>query len=171
MRFIKNIYTHISFSCFSVENISIDSCDGSSKNGPYIYIDFHKINRPCTCKVNASFTGDLLVISNGEIKEKCNTQVNVVNYMYNYILFRCPIREISSATIDVQINQSVVVQSEYSPPYTSGSFYHCLGFRQNSMFVYLSFFIDINKYCCVKVCIITCFLSCIYAFRGIIWKY
>lgn len=133
-RDLLKIFIHIiSFSCFSVENISIDSCDGSSKIGPYIYIDFHKINRPCTCKVNASFTGDLLVISNKEINEECNTEVIVANFYF----FGCPISKLSVTTIDVQINQSVVVQSEYSSPYTSGSFYHCIGFQQNSMFVHL----------------------------------
>nr|XP_034334184.1 uncharacterized protein LOC117691682 [Crassostrea gigas]XP_034334185.1 uncharacterized protein LOC117691682 [Crassostrea gigas] len=112
----------------NVENISIDSCDGSTKNGPNIDIDFHKINRPCTCKVTSSFNGDLLVISREGIIEGCKTRVIVANY-YN---FGCPITAFSVVKLEVQINQSVVVQSEYSPPYISGSFYHCLGFQQNS---------------------------------------
>lgn len=111
----------------NVENISIDSCDGSIKNGPNIDIDFHKINRPCTCKVTPSFFGDLLVISREGINEGCYTVVIVANHY----VFGCPIAKLSSVAIDAQINQSVVVQSEYSLSYTSGSFYHCLGFQQN----------------------------------------
>lgn len=85
--------------------------------------------------MTTSFIGDLLVISNGEIKEGCTTQVIVANNFK----FGCPIRAYSSVTIDVQINQPVVVQSDYSPPFTSDTFYHCLGFQQNGMFVLLSF--------------------------------
>lgn len=111
----------------NVENISVAKCEGSTKYGPYIYIDFHKINRPCSCTVTTSFIGSLLVISREGINEGCNTQVIVANN-YN---FGCPITAFSSVTINVQINQSVVVHSEYSPLSTSGMFYHCLGFQQN----------------------------------------
>lgn len=99
------------------------------------------MNRPCTCTVTTSFIGNLLVISNGGIKEGCNTQVTVANSYH----FGCPNTAYSSVTIDVQINQSVVVQSDYSPPFTSGTFYHCLGFQQNGMFVHLSFYINSYK--------------------------
>lgn len=82
-----------------------------------------------------SFIGDLLVISNGDIKEGCTTQAIVANSFK----FGCPIRAYLSVTMAVQINQPVVVQSDYSQPFTSGTFYHCLGFQQNGMLVHLSF--------------------------------
>lgn len=110
----------------NVENISVAKCEGSTKYGPYIYIDFHKINRPCSCTVTTSFIGSVLVISE-VIKVKCNTQVMVANSL----IFGCPITALSSANLVVEINQSVSVRAEYSVLPTLGTFYHCLGFQQN----------------------------------------
>lgn len=94
-----------------------------------------------------SFIGDLHVVRKDGIKgieEKCNTQV-IVKSKFNYI-FKCAPPAISSARIDVQINQSVSVLAEYLPLSTSGTFYHCLGFREmlgTCMLVQLSLFMVI----------------------------
>lgn len=130
---------------FSDQNISVANCEGSTKYGSNIYIDFNKINRPCSCTVTTSFIGSLLVISREGIKgieEKCNTQV-MVKSKYD-ITFKCAPPSLSSARIDVQINQSVPVRAEYLPFSTSGTFYHCLQFQEIfGMLVHLSFFIVI----------------------------
>lgn len=93
-------------------------------------MDFHKINRPCTCTVISSFVGDILVI----LKEKvvinnCNTQVNLTNKR----VFGCP-SEIGSSLFDVQINSSFLVHAEFINQATTGTFHHCLGFNQNGIY-------------------------------------
>lgn len=126
------------FPYFQVGYLAVTSCDGSTKNGPYIYIDFYKINRPCYCTVITSFNGDLLVTSMKGIGRICETQVTVVTvYTYRY-MFNCQASEVS-AVLHVKINQSVSVLAEYSSLSTSGAFYHCLRFNENGTITYLSF--------------------------------
>lgn len=67
----------------SVEDSLVTSCEGATKYGPVVHVDFHKINRPCTCIVTPLFAGELLVISRGGVFP-CYTQVYVQN-----IIFRC----------------------------------------------------------------------------------
>lgn len=121
---------------FSAGNIPITSCAGSTKYGSFTNIDFTKINRSCTCIVIPSFVGRLLVVSNAVTVQKCNTQIIVDNN----IVFGCsaPTDPLIFAGIDVQINQSVVVRAEYlhESPSKSGTFYHCLGFQQNSKYAF-----------------------------------
>lgn len=138
---IHNFY--ICFLPFPVEKISVANCEGSTKYGPYIFIDFHKINRPCSCTVTTSFIGDLLVISMEVINRQCNTHVIV----QNTFIFGCPIQASSSVNLGVEINQPVSVQSKNSAPSTLGIFYHCLGFQQNGMLDQLSFFLLISGFC------------------------
>lgn len=127
------------FFFFQVGYLAVTSCDGSTKNGPYIYIDFYKSNRPCYCTVITSFNGDLLVTSMKGIGRICETQVTVVTiYTYRY-MFNCQASEVS-AFLHVKINQSVSVLTEYSSLSTSGAFYHCLRFNENGTITYLSFF-------------------------------
>lgn len=108
----------------NVENSLITTCEGSTETGPAVYIDFYKINRPCTCIVVSLFDGELLVISREEIVHFCNTRVTIEKD----IIFGCPL---SSVSFSVKINQTVNVHAEYIPPSTSGTFYHCLGLVQN----------------------------------------
>lgn len=105
----------------------IASCVGSAKYGPAVYVDFYKINRPCTCIVTPSFVGNLLVVSRKVIVAVCNTQI-VINKM---IAMGCPLQYDSAQLLNVNINQPVDVRAEYSSQYTSGTFFHCIGFQQN----------------------------------------
>lgn len=110
-----------------VGNSLVTSCVGSTKHGPVVYVDFLKINRPCTCIVTPSFVGQLLVISREVIVSGCNTQIVIAESF----IMGCPLRQVSTQTLNVNINQSVDVRAEYVTQYTSGTFYHCLGFQQN----------------------------------------
>lgn len=118
-----------------------------TKHGPVVYVDFYQINRPCTCIVSPSFVGELLVTLRGLAVQSCNTEINV----QNSILFRCPINVILSQTLNVILNQLVNVRADYVSPSTSGTFYHCLGFLQNGMNVFLSIFGAINNIFCYVV--------------------
>lgn len=130
------------FAIFAVENNSLTSCEGMAKHGPIVYVDFYKIKRPCNCTVIPSFVGELIVTSREVTISTCNTEINV----QNLIVFGCPINMVSSQTINVIINQLVNVRADYKPPYTSGTFYHCLGFQQNGLNVYKSIICTIS--CC-----------------------
>lgn len=115
----------------SVEDSLVTSCEGATKYGPVVHVDFHKINRPCTCIVTPLFVGDLIVMSR-EVVFVCNTQVTV----QNTFIFRCP-SHLSAEKISVTMNQSLDVRAEYVSPSTSGTFYHCMGFLQNGIIVSL----------------------------------
>lgn len=108
----------------NVEDSLVTSCEGATKYGPVVHVDFHKINRPCTCIVTPLFAGELQVISRG-VLFLCYTQVNVQN-----IIFGCS-PDLLSHLISVTINQSLDVRAEYVSPSTSATFYHCMGFQQN----------------------------------------
>lgn len=129
------------------------NCDGSTKYGSYIYIDFNKINRPCSCTLTSSFDGSVLLKSMEVITEKCNTQVNVENQIFGCIPERIYKR------LDVQMNQSVRVRAEYFPLCTSGSFYQCIGFIQMfGMLVHVSFLMVMTGFCDVLYKNLTDFL-------------
>lgn len=119
---------------FSASNKVIKSCEGSRKYGSNVFIDFYEISRPCTCNVLPSFDGQLLIKS-GEIAHNCGTQIDVTNAktVFRYI---CPIPFISEV-LNVNINQLVDVRAVYLSPSIKGIFYHCLGFQQNGMNVYV----------------------------------
>lgn len=114
----------------AVEDSLVTSCEGATKYGPVVHVDFHKINRPCTCIVTPLFAGGLLVISR-EGAFPCFTQVKVQN-----IIFGCS-SDLLSHSISVTINQSLDVRAEYVSTSTSGTFYHCMGFLQNGIIVSL----------------------------------
>lgn len=118
--------------CFAVRDMSLTSCDGLRIHAPIVYVDFYQINRPCTCIVAPSFVGELLVTMRASVNEDkyiCNTEIKV----QNSIIFRCPRNMISSQTLNVIMNQLVDVRADYVSPYTSGTFYHCMGLQQNGM--------------------------------------
>lgn len=117
---------------FSVKNNSITSCDGSTKYGSNIYIDFYEINHPCTCTASPSFAGKLLV-TNRQKMTLCYTQV----YFQNVFIFRCYKDDLTSHELDVQNNEQFDIRAEYEPPYTSGLFYQCMGFQQNGKYAYI----------------------------------
>lgn len=117
------------FAIFAVDKNSLTSCEGMTKQGVAVFVDFYKINRPCYCIVTPSFDGTLLVTMREVLVSSCNTEINV----QNRIVFGCPIHSISSQSLNVQINQSVEVQAEYTIPYAPGTFYHCMGLQQNGM--------------------------------------
>lgn len=112
---------------FVVGNISVKSCEETIKFGPFVYIDFKEINRPCTCTVT-SFGGNIFMTAAEQQITSCKTQVKVDNTF----IFGCPI-QVSGQTL----SSSVYLQSEYAHPYTSGTFYQCLGFQQKGNFNYL----------------------------------
>lgn len=124
----------------SVEDSLVASCDGATKNGPVVHVDFHKINRPCTCIVTPLFFGHLIVVSRAVVYV-CYTQVTVT-VQNTLIVFRCQYWP-SSETIRVTMNQSFDVRAEYVSPSTSGTFYHCLGFQQNGTIASLSIVVKI----------------------------
>lgn len=68
----------------------------------------------------------------------CGTQINVQNDS----VFLCPIQEVASMSMKVQSNQPLSVRAEYLKHYTSGTFYHCLGFQQNGNIINLSVFLS-----------------------------
>lgn len=124
----------------------IASCVGPAKYGPAVYVDFYKINRPCTCIVTPSFVGNLLVVSRKVIVSVCNTQI-VINKMF---VMGCPLQYVSSQLLNVNINQPVDVRAEYSSQYTSGTFYNCIGFQQNGMIDSILQDLKISKLDCIS---------------------
>lgn len=107
----------------------LSSCEGMMKHGPTVYVDFYKISRPCTCIVTPSFDGSLLVISREAVEYACYTEVIVQNRSR----FVCPTNVMSSLVLIVKINQTVDVRARYVSPSTSGTFQHCMGFKQNDL--------------------------------------
>lgn len=122
----------------SDEDSLVTSCEGATKYGPVVHVDFHKINRPCTCIVTPLFVGDLIVMSREVVVFVCNTQVT----FQNSFIFRCS-SHLSAQKIRVTMNQSFEVRAEYESPFISGTFYHCLGFYQNGTIVSLSIVVKI----------------------------
>lgn len=111
------------------ENSLVTSCEGLTKYGSFLSVDFYQINRPCTCIVTTMFVGELLVISWEVDVPVCNTQI---------VIDKCPLQHLTSQTLDVQMNQSVDVRAEYKLPSTPGTFYQCIGFRKNGILISLS---------------------------------
>uniref|UniRef100_A0A8W8JBS6 Uncharacterized protein n=1 Tax=Magallana gigas TaxID=29159 RepID=A0A8W8JBS6_MAGGI len=97
------------------------------KPGPYVFVDFYKISRPCTCIVTPSFDGELLVVSKRAVKYACNTEVVVQNTSIG-----CSTNVESLLLLNVTINQTVKVRARYVSPSTSGTFQHCFGFQRNA---------------------------------------
>lgn len=112
---------------FSVGDSSVISCEGSTKYGSLIYVDFNKINRPCTCTLTPSFDGGLFVTTRNNFEHQCDTLVNI----HNSFIFRCPVKFFSGQALPVQNNQSVNIKGEYVSALISGTFYHCLEFQQS----------------------------------------
>nr|XP_019923335.2 uncharacterized protein LOC109618915 [Crassostrea gigas] len=112
----------------NAENSLVTSCEGLTKYGSFLYVDFYQINRPCTCIVTTMFVGELLVISLEVDVPVCNTQIVIDKS----VIMGCPLQHLTSQTLDVQMNQSVDVRAEYKLPSTPGTFYQCIGFRQNA---------------------------------------
>lgn len=81
------------------------------------------------------FDGELLMTFN-EIVGWCTTRVAVESH----IIFGCPLPPGSAHRLNVNINQTVKIKAEYLSPNTSGSFYHCVGIRQNGNYAETSFF-------------------------------
>lgn len=104
----------------------VSRCKPSVFNDLVIYIDFYKINSPCTCTVTPKFTGNLFVLSKKPTAEKCNTQVKI----NDDFMFDCKASAGSNHTLHVQRNQLVHVQAEYTKPSKQGRFHQCLQIRQ-----------------------------------------
>ncbi|XP_065926759.1 uncharacterized protein [Magallana gigas] len=117
----------------NVGSISITTCSRALNSGPRIYVDFNKINQPCECTVALiGFAGDLLVTAETLTIISCNTKV-VVNGSHT---FGCPIPQGSSVTFTLSLDQSINVEAEYSPTFSPGTFYQCLGFQGGDLFVF-----------------------------------
>lgn len=120
----------ISILIFSpADNSLVTRCEGLTKYGSFLYVDFNQINRPCTCIVTTMFVGELLVISWEVDVPVCNTQIAIDKKF----IMGCPLQYFSSLMLDVQMNQSVDVRAEYKLPSTPGTFYHCIRFQQNGI--------------------------------------
>lgn len=123
---------------FAVGNRSLlSSCEGMMKHGSSVYVDFYKISRPCTCIVIPSFDGDLLVLSREANEYACYTEVSV----QSKTIFGCPTNVMSSLVLKVIINQTVDVRARYASSSPSGTFQHCMGFRQNGKMIYIHVFL------------------------------
>lgn len=101
------------------------SCDGSTKSDNYLYVDFSKINRPCTCTVTALFVGNITVVSWGVKHSECKNSVTV----NNSVTFNCKYNKYS--TFYVRMNDSVLLVADFWQGYTSGEFKQCLGVRND----------------------------------------
>lgn len=142
LEFVINLALLSTFNILD-ESSTITSCEGSTKYGPNIQIDFYKINRTCTCTVSPSFAGKLLVISKKEIY-LCSTKVYVTNNEKT-VSFGCQSEKVSSDTFNVLINKSVEVREKDESSSTSGTFFYCLGFQQNGKYAHITTRIIIHK--------------------------
>lgn len=117
---------------FLAENSLITICEESTKTGPYVYLDFQRITRLCSCNVRTFFTGDLLVHAVfGTTLQSCSERVIVSSDDYKAI-FGCDASYPLSTILSVQANYTTVhVTSDYSASVTSDMFYPCFLFRQN----------------------------------------
>ena len=102
-------------------------CDGSYISGRNVFVDFYQIKQPCTCTLNASFNGDILVVATSDGYHECKNKVTV-NLDTTSIVFNCKSIYPSSMTFTVVNNETIVnVKAEYIQSYTSGDFPVCLG--------------------------------------------
>lgn len=108
------------------------SCDGSTKSEKYLYVDFSKINRPCTCIVTALFVGRITVVSWGVQRSKCKNSVTV----NNKVTFNCT--DTKHSTFDVRINDSVLLVADFWQGNTSGEFIQCLGVGNHGKCIQIS---------------------------------
>lgn len=143
-----------------VGNKSIITCHDTSALGPLIYIDFHKINRPCLCAVTSTFSGNLLVTAQETKISSCSTQV-VVN---GSRIFGCPLSRGTSATFTLLKYHSISVQVEFTTPSSSGHFYQCLGFQQKGKIYFFKIILKIlNKGLFLAYMLWNCFYThCLY---------
>ncbi|XP_056016793.1 uncharacterized protein LOC125677491 [Ostrea edulis] len=111
---------------YTVTSSAVTTCDGSSKAGPQVYIDFYKINSPCTCTVTPSISGNLYITAEKVTVSSCTTTIIVRDTRYT-----CP-TERTLSPLNVIANQSVTVTASYEENYNYGTFHHCLGFYQSS---------------------------------------
>lgn len=101
------------------------SCDGSTKSENYLYVDFSKIKRPCTCTVTALFMGGITVASWGVKHFECKNSVTV----NDSVTFNC--KDNRYSTFYVRINDSVLLVADFWQGYTSGEFKQCLEVGNN----------------------------------------
>lgn len=112
---------------YTVTNSSVTTCDGSSNAGTRVYIDFHKINSPCTCTVTLSYSGNLYIRAEDVTISACATIIRVGNTL----IYTCPTTS-GLNLLNVNDSQPVTVTASYKKNYNSGTFFHCLGFFQSS---------------------------------------
>uniref|UniRef100_K1PF03 Uncharacterized protein n=1 Tax=Magallana gigas TaxID=29159 RepID=K1PF03_MAGGI len=96
-------------------------CDGTTKSEKHLYVDFSKINHPCSCTVTALFSGNITVMSWKVEHSECNNRVTV----NNSVTFNC--NDNKHSTFDVGINDSVLLVADFWQGNTSGEFKQCLG--------------------------------------------
>ncbi|XP_056016792.1 uncharacterized protein LOC130053496 [Ostrea edulis] len=108
-------------------NSSVTTCDGSSNAGTPVYIDFSKINSPCTCTVTPVISGELYLMIEKVTVSSCTTTIKVGNTR----IYTCPTTGGLSLLI-ANDSQPVTVTASYKKKYNTGSFYHCLGFFQRA---------------------------------------
>lgn len=101
------------------------SCDGLTKSENYLYVDFSKIKRPCTCSVTALFVGNITVASWGVKQSECKNSVTV----NNNVTFSC--KDNGYSIFGVRINDTVLLVADFWQGYTSGEFKQCLGVGKN----------------------------------------
>lgn len=108
------------FYTFKEEYRTATSCDGTTKSEKHLYVDFSKINRPCTCTVTASFSGGITVTSWRVEHSKCNSRVTV----NNNVTFNC--KDGGYSSFDLRMKDRVLLVADFWQGYTSGEFKQCL---------------------------------------------
>ncbi|XP_062590739.1 uncharacterized protein LOC134252314, partial [Saccostrea cucullata] len=106
-------------------NPKVTSCDGTTKNGTQVYIDFEKINKPCNCIATPAFDGELLVGAEVTVYP-CDAYVKV----NSTFLFNCKVKS-EYVALKVQSSNPVTVEADYKSESSRKGFYHCLLFNEN----------------------------------------
>ncbi|XP_062584164.1 uncharacterized protein LOC134245944, partial [Saccostrea cucullata] len=106
-------------------NTLVTSCDGMTKSGSQIFIDFPQINQTCTCTVIPAFDGNLFV---GAVVKvfPCDAFVRLTSE----ILFNCE-KQSETITVPVKNTHSVTVLADYKSESSRKQFYHCLHIQEN----------------------------------------
>lgn len=120
------------FYTFKEEYKTATSCDGTTKSEKHLYVDFSKINHPCSCTVTALFSGNITVTSWKVEHSECNNRVTV----NNSVTFNC--NDNKHSTFDVRINDSVLLVADFWQGNTYGEFKQCLGVGNHGKCIQIS---------------------------------
>lgn len=109
------------------DEVPIKSCNGSTRSGSIVTVDFSVIGRPCTCTVNSSFVGQLLVTTR-KVNFSCTTEL-ILTKINERVSFDCN-QDFSDVT-NVTHKDKIIVEAGYKQGVTSGIFHQCTRFQEN----------------------------------------